>query len=45
MPTIYERANDALNDNPPAGDQTLSTGVSDWLWAITAVFVLSWVSL
>ncbi|KUI67786.1 hypothetical protein VM1G_03454 [Cytospora mali] len=34
------RSNQALQINPPAGQQSLSTHGSDWLWAVTAVFVL-----
>lgn len=36
--------NQALEINPPEGDQFLTTHGSDWLWAVTAVFVLSTVS-
>lgn len=39
MPVIYIR-NDALNVNPPAGDTHLSTGGSDWLWAVTAIYTV-----
>jgi len=42
---IFERANDALNVNPPAGDQRLAVHGSDWLWAVTAVFILSWLAI
>ena len=47
MPSlIYDRANDALNVNPPPlGDQHLSLHGSDWLWAVTAVFALSWLAM
>jgi len=45
-PVIFQRAgNDALNVNPPAGVQHLSVHGSDWLWAVTAVFILSWLAL
>jgi len=40
MGVIYERANDALRTNPPAGDRALSQNGSDWLWAVMAVFAL-----
>jgi len=40
MGVIFERANDALNANPPAGDEQLSVHGSDWLWAVMAVFTL-----
>jgi bacteriorhodopsin len=36
--------NDALNVNPPAGDEQLSVDGSNWLWAVTAVYALSFVS-
>jgi len=43
MPSvIYARANDALNINPPAGNQQLSVNGSNWLWTVTAIFILSW---
>lgn len=42
---ILPRANKALQINPPSGDQALSVGGSDWLWAVTAVFVLEFVGL
>jgi len=42
-PVIFARSNDALNVNPPpANTQHLSVHGSDWLWAVTAVFLLSW---
>lgn len=43
MAVIFTR-NDALNINPQAGDTHLSVGGSDWLWAVTAVYLLSFVS-
>jgi len=46
MPSlILARKNDALNVNPPAGDQQLSVGGSDWLWAVAAVFIVSWLAM
>lgn len=42
---ILPRSNKALQINPPLGDQALSVGGSDWLWAVTAVFVLEFVGL
>lgn len=42
---ILPRSNKALQINPPSGDQALSVGGSDWLWAVTAVFVVEFVSL
>jgi bacteriorhodopsin len=44
MGLIYVRENDALNINPPAGDQFLTENGSDWLWAATAVYAISFVS-
>lgn len=39
------RASDALNVNPVAGvDEALSVHGSDWLWAITAIYIVSFVS-
>lgn len=38
--TLLARANNALNVNPPQGDRFLSTGGSNWLWAVMAVFTL-----
>lgn len=38
--TLIARANDALNVNPPQGARILSTGGSNWLWAVMAVFAL-----
>lgn len=43
--TLFLRANDALNVNPPLGpDETLSLAGSDWLWAVMAVHLLAFVS-
>lgn len=41
MGVIFERSNDALNVNPPGGNRQLSVHGSDWLWAVTALFLLS----
>ncbi|KAJ8124001.1 hypothetical protein O1611_g9463 [Lasiodiplodia mahajangana] len=41
---ILGRGNDALNINPPAGDESLSVHGSDWLWAVTAIYVVSFIS-
>lgn len=38
---LFERSNHALDVNPPAGHQHLSVHGSDWLWAVTAVFLLA----
>lgn len=42
---LAPRRNEALEINPPGGDQHLTTNGSDWLWAVTAVFVVSTVSI
>ncbi|KAI1107318.1 family A G protein-coupled receptor-like protein [Jackrogersella minutella] len=41
MAVLLHRANDALNINPPDGDESLSVNGSDWLWAVTAIYVVS----
>lgn len=41
---IFNRENDALDINPPTGEQHLVTHGSDWLWAITAVEVVSFLA-
>ncbi|KAI0388986.1 heat shock protein 30 [Xylariaceae sp. FL0594] len=38
---LFGRSNDALNVNPPAGSERLSVHGSDWLWAVTAIYILS----
>ena len=38
---ILERSNDALNINPPTAIEHISVHGSDWLWAVTAVYVVS----
>ncbi|TAQ85773.1 hypothetical protein B7494_g5915 [Chlorociboria aeruginascens] len=39
---IIQRSNDALNINPPSGDTYhLSVHGSDWLWAVTAIYLFS----
>ncbi|KAH6874600.1 hypothetical protein B0T10DRAFT_521775 [Thelonectria olida] len=42
MAVIYAR-NKALDVNPPGGASHLTRGGSDWLWAVCAVFTLSFV--
>jgi bacteriorhodopsin len=38
------RENDALNINPPVGvNMALSDHGSDWLWAVMAVYIISFV--
>lgn len=41
MGIIWERANEALDVNPPAGDSHLNVNGSNWLWAVTAVYLVS----
>lgn len=36
-PILFSR-NDALETNPPAGDQYLTTNGSNWLYAVTAIY-------
>jgi bacteriorhodopsin len=41
---VLQRSNDALNINPPpAADQFLLEHGSDWLWAVAAVYAISFV--
>ncbi|KAK9234750.1 hypothetical protein V1525DRAFT_34885 [Lipomyces kononenkoae] len=41
---VLPRGNDALNINFPVGvDETLSLHGSDWLWAVTAVYAMSFI--
>lgn len=38
--SLFQRSNDALKINPPKGDDIyLTTGASDWLWAVTALYL------
>ncbi|CAM1510408.1 Fc.00g007430.m01.CDS01 [Cosmosporella sp. VM-42] len=41
---VIIRDNDALDINPPAGDTHLSEGGSDWLWAATAIYIVSFIA-
>jgi len=41
---VIGRDNDALRTNPPNANRHLSTHSSDWLWAVTAVFALTFLS-
>ncbi|KAJ0115243.1 hypothetical protein J7T55_001653 [Diaporthe amygdali] len=44
--SILIRANDALGINPPSGvDSALSVHGSDFLWAVTAIFIVSFLGL
>ncbi|KAK7420237.1 hypothetical protein QQX98_002892 [Neonectria punicea] len=43
---IFMRGNDALDINPSVGvDEALSQHGSDWLWAVTAIYVASFIGL
>lgn len=43
--SLLLRANDALSVNPVTGvNEALSAHGSDWLWAVTAIYVISFVS-
>ncbi|KAL2813379.1 hypothetical protein BJX63DRAFT_431967 [Aspergillus granulosus] len=43
--SLFQRTNDALNINPVAGvDEALSVHGSDWLWAVTAIYLVTFVS-
>lgn len=45
MMDLLVRRNDALDVNPPTGvDMSLSVNGSDWLWAVTAVHIVFFVS-
>jgi len=39
MSVLLQRSNDALKINPPVGEHHLVTHGSDWLWAVTALYV------
>jgi bacteriorhodopsin len=41
LPALFSRGNDALEINPPAGIDRLSVNGSDWLWTVTAIYVVS----
>ncbi|KAI0436421.1 heat shock protein 30 [Xylaria telfairii] len=44
MPVLLGRGNAALDINPPAGSEALSVNGSDWLWAVTAIYVVSFIA-
>jgi bacteriorhodopsin len=44
MPVLFTR-NDALDVNPQGGDARLSEAGSDWLWAVTAIYLVSFVRI
>lgn len=41
---LLSRENGALDVNPPAGSESLSENGSDWLWAVTAIYVVSFLA-
>ncbi|KAI9765226.1 MAG: hypothetical protein M1840_007718 [Geoglossum simile] len=41
MAFLLARSNDALKVNPPNADKSLTVHGSNWLWAVTAVYLLS----
>jgi bacteriorhodopsin len=41
MAFLLARSNDALNVNPPTATNSLTVNGSNWLWAVTAVYLLS----
>ena len=42
---LFTRGNDALNVNPATGvAEALSQHGSDWLWAVTAIYIIAFVS-
>lgn len=44
--SLIGRANDVFQVNPVTGvDEALSVHGSDWLWAVTAIYIVSFVSL
>lgn len=44
MSFILERSNDALRTNPSNANRNLSTGGSNWLWAVTALFAVTFLA-
>jgi bacteriorhodopsin len=46
MPSLlFTRHNGALDVNPPAGAAQLTVHGSDWLWTVTAIFIVAFLSL
>jgi len=41
---LIQPRNDVFNINPPAGARHLSAAGSDWLWAVTAIYLLSFIA-
>ncbi|KAI1506562.1 heat shock protein 30 [Biscogniauxia marginata] len=44
MAILLGRANDALTINPPDGSEQLSVNGSNWLWAVTAIYAISFIA-
>lgn len=44
MSILVGRDNDVLQVHPPGGARHLTTGGSDWLWAVTAIFFVSFLA-
>ncbi|KAI5862322.1 family A G protein-coupled receptor-like protein [Durotheca rogersii] len=44
MAVIFPRLNQALDINPPAGNEELTVNGSNWLWAVTAIYVVSFIA-
>lgn len=45
MPVIFERDNEALTVNPPPpAEQVLTVNGSNWLWAVTAIYIVSFLA-
>lgn len=42
---ILPRTNKALEINPPAGDNFLTVNGSNWLWTVTAIFIVSFLGV
>lgn len=40
MSILVQRSNNALTANPPVGETHLTTSSSDWLWAVTALYII-----
>jgi len=43
MAVLTTRVNDALNINPPAGDQFYTVNGSNWSWTVAAIYALTFV--
>lgn len=44
MAILLQRANDALNINRPGGNEQLTVNGSNWLWAVTAIYIVSFIA-